>query len=165
MKRAAETLNTDEIARVAHAIWESEGRPDGRDHEHWMQAKQLVEAGEAEAEYPEAATGSPPREVQPGFEDVPPGIVPSMKKGADGELEEEPGGRFAQQVAELPEGRPAGRAGKRKARAAQEGQGAKDHTYVRPAGRKQMEVPPASWSKTDEEADESFPASDPPGNY
>lgn len=42
---------------------------------------------------------------------------------------------------------------------------AEDHTYVRPAGRKEMEVPPRTWSKTDEEVDESFPASDPPGNY
>ena len=41
----------------------------------------------------------------------------------------------------------------------------KHHTYVRPAGRKKMDIPPATWSKTDEEVDESFPASDPPGNY
>lgn len=40
-----------------------------------------------------------------------------------------------------------------------------DHTYVRPAGAKEMEAPPKTWSKTDEEADQSFPASDPPGNY
>ena len=36
---------------------------------------------------------------------------------------------------------------------------------IRPAGRKEMDMPPEGWSKTDEEADESFPASDPPGNY
>lgn len=41
----------------------------------------------------------------------------------------------------------------------------KDHTYVRPAGRKKMDLAPSTWSKTDEELDESFPASDPPGNY
>ena len=40
-----------------------------------------------------------------------------------------------------------------------------NHTYVRPAGREEMNAPPKTWSKTDEEADESFPASDPPGNY
>lgn len=40
-----------------------------------------------------------------------------------------------------------------------------DHTYVRPAGREEMDAPPKTWSKTDEEVDESFPASDPPGNY
>ncbi len=40
-----------------------------------------------------------------------------------------------------------------------------DHSYVRSAGRKEMDAPPKTWSKTDEEVDESFPASDPPGNY
>ena len=45
------------------------------------------------------------------------------------------------------------------------GPGAKDPAHVRPAGRKGMDMPPSSWSKTDEEIDESFPASDPPGNY
>jgi hypothetical protein len=42
---------------------------------------------------------------------------------------------------------------------------AEGHTYVRPAGRKKMDIPPGRWSKIDEEIDESFPASDPPGNY
>jgi len=41
----------------------------------------------------------------------------------------------------------------------------KPHDYVRPAGRKEMELPPKKWDKVDEESDESFPASDPPGNY
>ena len=36
---------------------------------------------------------------------------------------------------------------------------------VRPAGTKKMDMPPKDWSKTDKEADASFPASDPPGNY
>lgn len=39
------------------------------------------------------------------------------------------------------------------------------HEEVRPAGPGQMDMPPKSWTKTDEEVDESFPASDPPGNY
>ncbi|ARC38417.1 hypothetical protein A6J80_04460 [Paracoccus yeei] len=36
---------------------------------------------------------------------------------------------------------------------------------IRPAGRKLMREPPTDWDKVDEESDESFPASDPPGNY
>jgi len=44
-------------------------------------------------------------------------------------------------------------------------EGSEDHTWVRPAGRKEMDAPPKTWTKTDEETDESFPASDPPGNY
>ncbi|WP_347138593.1 hypothetical protein [Paracoccus sp. SSK6] len=40
-----------------------------------------------------------------------------------------------------------------------------DHTYVRPAGRKEMSAPPRHWDMVDEASDESFPASDPPGGY
>lgn len=88
----------EEISARAYEIWESEGRPEGRDKEHWFRAKELL-TGESEAESePEAAPGEDP-------------------------------------------------------------------AYVRPAGRKAMDMPPATWSKTDEEVDESFPASDPPGNY
>lgn len=36
---------------------------------------------------------------------------------------------------------------------------------VRAAGRKEMRDPPADWDIVDEQSDESFPASDPPGNY
>lgn len=37
--------------------------------------------------------------------------------------------------------------------------------HVRSAGPDEMELPPKKWDKVDEESDESFPASDPPGNY
>lgn len=36
---------------------------------------------------------------------------------------------------------------------------------VRNAGRSEMENPPRRWDMVDEQGDESFPASDPPGNY
>ena len=36
---------------------------------------------------------------------------------------------------------------------------------VRDAGPKEMQNPPRKWTREDEESDESFPASDPPGNY
>ena len=36
---------------------------------------------------------------------------------------------------------------------------------IRPAGPENMETPPKDWDEVDEESDESFPASDPPGNY
>jgi len=37
--------------------------------------------------------------------------------------------------------------------------------HVRPAGPETMQDKPPKWEKVDEESDESFPASDPPGNY
>jgi len=45
------------------------------------------------------------------------------------------------------------------------GSGAHEHRYVRPAGRREMTAPPRTWDSVDEAGDESFPASDPPGNY
>ncbi|WP_294924386.1 hypothetical protein [uncultured Paracoccus sp.] len=36
---------------------------------------------------------------------------------------------------------------------------------IRNAGRAEMENPPRRWDMVDEQGDESFPASDPPGNY
>ena len=114
MSVPAGTPANDEIARVAHAIWEAEGQPEGRDHEHWMRARQLIEEGRAEIEFPQATAprdGDPhaPRPVQPGFEDAAPGMVPVMKDEPGEELREEPGGRFAKQLADLPDqatGRP-----------------------------------------------------------
>ncbi|MFJ1292392.1 hypothetical protein [Paracoccus yeei] len=36
---------------------------------------------------------------------------------------------------------------------------------IRPAGPSAMREPPPDWDEVDEQVDESFPASDPPGNY
>ena len=65
MARQADTARTDEIARVAYAIWEAEGRADDRDHEHWMKAKQLIEEGRANSDHPGAATEGDSGETPP----------------------------------------------------------------------------------------------------
>jgi hypothetical protein len=33
---------SEEIAVVAYAIWEQEGRPDGRDVDHWLRAETQI---------------------------------------------------------------------------------------------------------------------------
>ena len=33
----------ERIRLIAYAIWEEEGRPEGRDEAHWLQASELVE--------------------------------------------------------------------------------------------------------------------------
>lgn len=55
----------EEIARVAHAIWEAEGEPEGCDHEHWMRAKQIVQEAREKAgsSPPEAAGAGEPEHV------------------------------------------------------------------------------------------------------
>jgi len=35
-------LNNDEIERLAHSIWEKEGRPEGRSLEHWLMAEEQL---------------------------------------------------------------------------------------------------------------------------
>ncbi len=56
----------DRIRRRAHAIWEREGRPEGRHQEHWEQARREIEAEEGAAApdaspRPAAVGGAPPR--------------------------------------------------------------------------------------------------------
>ncbi|MFZ5676370.1 MAG: DUF2934 domain-containing protein [Pseudomonadota bacterium] len=40
-----DTSKTEMIRQRAYAIWESEGKPIGRDQEHWERASREIEAG------------------------------------------------------------------------------------------------------------------------
>ncbi|WP_370205244.1 hypothetical protein [Pararhodobacter marinus] len=60
---------------------------------------------------------------------------------------------------------PMGATTKQPGRIGDEAETGRDTPEVRVAGRKQMSNPPRHWTPTDEESDESFPASDPPANY
>lgn len=56
-------LNPADVAACAYMIWEKEGKPHGRDAEHWFQAETLLRvmrATEAEAVAREAAKAATP---------------------------------------------------------------------------------------------------------
>lgn len=61
----------ERIRRRAHEIWEREGRPHGREQEHWDQAVQEIEAEGSETERgpvepdPVVDVGSEPRTDRP----------------------------------------------------------------------------------------------------
>jgi hypothetical protein len=58
----APTSREEIIRKRAHELWEREGRPDGREQEHWDQAVQEIEARGAEDSrgpvQPDPAVGS-----------------------------------------------------------------------------------------------------------
>jgi hypothetical protein len=57
MTSLARTPDLDrEVARRAYEIWEDEGRPNGRDRDHWARAEQAVLADTAPAPTAEATT-------------------------------------------------------------------------------------------------------------
>lgn len=49
-KQTHTELSEDEIAQTAYQIWESEGRPSGRELDHWLQAKSQIGAGKSRTE-------------------------------------------------------------------------------------------------------------------
>ncbi|MCE6949551.1 DUF2934 domain-containing protein [Cereibacter sphaeroides] len=48
----------ERISQRAHALWEREGKPEGRDAEHWRMAREEIEAEDAAAGIPDAAANS-----------------------------------------------------------------------------------------------------------
>ena len=102
MTNPSESPADEDIARLAHSLWERDGSPHGRDQEYWFIAKELLASGGSEASG-EVGEAREPREVQPGFQDAAPGLVPDMKEDPAPDLPETPGGRFAKQIAEAPE--------------------------------------------------------------
>lgn len=54
----------ERIRQRAHAIWESEGRPEGRDAHHWSQAEQELRSQTGEGD--QTGSGDQSGGVQPG---------------------------------------------------------------------------------------------------
>jgi hypothetical protein len=60
----ADEISPDDIAFAAYCLWERDGRPDGRDQEHWFRAEKLLRESHArQRQSPRApgATDSPAR--------------------------------------------------------------------------------------------------------
>ena len=60
--------NEDRIRARAHQLWEAEGRPHGRDREHWEQAAREIEneTGTSSTDRPASAGAEPVGPAQPG---------------------------------------------------------------------------------------------------
>jgi hypothetical protein len=74
MTPPARTPETDRIAARAYALWEEEGRPHGRDEQHWQRAESEVsETGAsvaAPAKKPRARKADAPKVADAGAEPV-----------------------------------------------------------------------------------------------
>jgi hypothetical protein len=83
-----------EIERRAYEIWERNGRPEGREQEHWQQAEQEI-AGERGGEEPPLPEHYAPGEVGgPGEPEADTGLPEALAQAGEG----------------VPDGRDAGRA-------------------------------------------------------
>jgi hypothetical protein len=54
-----ETGQTGAIAERAYQIWEREGRPHGRDMDHWLQAERELKPGDGQSQRSRAALRKP----------------------------------------------------------------------------------------------------------
>jgi hypothetical protein len=73
-------VDEDRVRRRAHEIWEREGRPEGRQEEHWRQAMEetSAETGDAtpggtagsDAPGPDAGLRTPPSAVERGLHEA-----------------------------------------------------------------------------------------------
>ena len=55
----------EKIRRLAHTLWEQEGRPEGRDVQHYLAAKEILEQQETVRNRPKASKSSKPRTRNP----------------------------------------------------------------------------------------------------
>lgn len=73
-------VDEDRVRRRAHEIWEREGRPEGRQEEHWQRAMEEIsaETGDAapggtagsDAPGPDAGLRTPPSAVERGLHEA-----------------------------------------------------------------------------------------------
>jgi len=66
----------EEIRLRAHQIWEAEGRPDGKEAEHWARAEQELNGRDGDSGAGDQTEGGIASGLQPG------GTTPSASPGA-----------------------------------------------------------------------------------
>ena len=54
-------MTHDEIAKLSYSIWEHEGRPSGRDSEHWALAQAALTGEDVKSAKPAKRKASPPK--------------------------------------------------------------------------------------------------------
>lgn len=94
------TKRDDLIAKRAHEIWEQEGRPHGRDEEHWHRAAEAIaaeEGGAAETAESAPKAAKKPRAVKAAGADPAPKRKPA-----------EPAAAPAEKAPRKPKAKPAG---------------------------------------------------------
>jgi hypothetical protein len=70
----------ERIRARAHALWEADGKPLGRDREHWEQAAKLVQEEEQKAARDEAEPEAAKRDSSPSSADDPVGVTLAAMK-------------------------------------------------------------------------------------
>lgn len=70
----------ERIKAKAHELWEADGKPDGRDREHWEQAAKLVDEEERQAARAKADPDPAAREPKPTESSDPLGVTLAAMK-------------------------------------------------------------------------------------
>jgi hypothetical protein len=55
----------EQIKQMAHSLWEQEGRPEGRDLDHYLTAKRILEEQEAAQKRPKAPRAKAAKSAKP----------------------------------------------------------------------------------------------------
>jgi hypothetical protein len=61
----------EEIAKVAYELYERDGRQNGKDREHWLEAEGIVRARRAEPSKTESGRATAPRVKTPAAKEAP----------------------------------------------------------------------------------------------
>ena len=78
------TQPRDRIERRAYELWERDGRPEGRDKEHWQQAEQEIAAEQGGEEPPLPEHYAPGETGGPGEPEADTGLPEALAQAGEG---------------------------------------------------------------------------------